>query len=95
MNVLCGIFAVAISTAACVKFLPHKVLLPTLTFVLAYGATTVVGASFLLDPFGQIQFQYFIGTDAVQHMATLGNVAYWSLLLMPLALCPHRLDGRL
>ncbi|MEH2511218.1 putative RecA/RadA family phage recombinase [Nitrobacteraceae bacterium AZCC 1564] len=88
MNVLCGLIAVAASTAACVKYLPGKALLPTLTFVLAYGATTVVGASFLLDPFGQAQFQYFMGTDTVQYMATLGGLSYWSLLLMPLALAP-------
>jgi len=88
MNLLCGLIAVVISTAACLKFLPRKVLLPTLTFILAYGATTVVGASLLLDPFGQTQFQYFMGTDAVQYMATLGGASYWSLLLMPLVLAP-------
>jgi hypothetical protein len=88
MNVLCGLMAVVASIAACIKFLPSKPLLPTLTFVLAYGATTVVGATFLLDPFGQIQFQYFMGTDTVQYMTTLGSASYWSLLLMPLILTP-------
>ncbi len=57
-------------------------------FVLSYGATTIFGATFLLDPIGKMQFEYFIGTYAVQHMATVGGTLYWSILFLPLAAVP-------
>jgi len=62
--------------------------LPLVVFLGSYAATTAIGAIAPLTPFGAQHFQYFVGTDAIVHMRTLGTAFYWTMLLMPFALVP-------
>src|SRR5262245_13382497 len=62
--------------------------LPLLVFLCSYMATTAIGAIALLTPFGAQHLQYFMGTDAIVHMRTLGTPFYWTMLLVPFALVP-------
>lgn len=78
----------------------RAVSLPVFVFLFSYAATTVFGATLLLTPFGARHFQYFMGTDAIRHMGTIGSPFYWALLLMPFCVVPlgavigQRLTGR-
>src|SRR5262245_32627064 len=62
--------------------------LPVMVYLLSYTATTVVGASVILDEFGLQQFRSAFPAYNPEEFKIVGTPLYWILLLAPLFLVP-------
>lgn len=85
-----AIFATSLLALAAVmirpEFQPVRVALAV--YLLAYLATTVVGAALILTPFGMDQLQQFLSHDAARTFRTLGSPVYIALLVAPAIAVP-------
>lgn len=66
----------------------NPVILPVIVYLLAYVATSILGAAVLLTEFGQRQAQIFLPDFDPDRMQTFGSALYLALLFAPLLLVP-------